>query len=205
MTTSDDTAPASNDNADEDAVARDDDAPEAADEAQGEAEATPEEQIAQLKDQLLRALAEVENTRRRAQRELEDARKYAVANFARDVLTVADNLKRALDAVPENAEASEDLKALSEGVGLTERELLSMMERHGIKKVDPMGQKFDPNLHQAMFEADTPGADPGTVIEVAQAGYVIGERLLRPAMVGVAKKPPKADPAEAGDEVDTQA
>ena len=168
-------------------------------------EPTPEEQIAKLKDQLLRALAEAENMRRRSKREIEDARKYAVANFARDVLTVADNLRRALDAVPEDAAASEDLKALSEGVGLTERELLSMMERHGIRKVNPMGEKFDPNLHQAMFEADTPGADPGTVIEVAQAGFVIGERLLRPAMVGVAKKPPKAAAAAAGDEVDTSA
>jgi molecular chaperone GrpE len=205
MTSNDDTAPASNDNTDEDAADRADETLGAGEAGDDEAAPTPEQQIAELKDQLLRALAEVENTRRRAQREIEDARKYAVANFARDVLSVADNLRRALDAVPEDAAASEDLKALTEGVGLTERELLSMMERHNIRKVDPMGQKFDPNLHQAMFEADTPGADPGTVIEVAQPGYVIGERLLRPAMVGVAKKPPKAAPADAGDEVDTQA
>jgi molecular chaperone GrpE len=202
MTSSDDTAPASNDNTDDEAI--ENEAGEAENEAT-EPDLTPEAQIAKLTDQLLRALAEAENIRRRSQREIEDARKYAVANFARDVLTVADNLRRALDAVPEDAAASEDLKALSEGVGLTERELLAMMERHGIRKVNPMGEKFDPNLHQAMFEADTPGADPGTVIEVAQAGFVIGERLLRPAMVGVAKKPPKAAPADAGDEVDTTA
>jgi molecular chaperone GrpE len=202
MTSSDDTAIASNDNADGEAT--ENEAAEAENEV-AEPELTPEAQVAKLTDQLLRALAEAENMRRRSQREIEDARKYAVANFARDVLTVADNLRRALDAVPEDAAASEDLKALSEGVGLTERELLAMMERHGIRKVNPMGEKFDPNLHQAMFEADTPGADPGTVIEVAQAGFVIGERLLRPAMVGVAKKPPKATPTDAGDEVDTTA
>ena len=202
MTSSDDTAIASNDNADGEAT--ENEAAEAENEV-AEPELTPEAQVAKLTDQLLRALAEAENMRRRSQREIEDARKYAVANFARDVLTVADNLRRALDAVPEDAAASEDLKALSEGVGLTERELLAMMERHGIRKVNPMGEKFDPNLHQAMFEADTPGADPGTVIEVAQAGFVIGERLLRPAMVGVAKKPPKAPPTDVGDEVDTTA
>jgi len=202
MTSSDDTAPASNDNSDDDAI--ENEAGETENEA-AEPELTPEAQVAKLTDQLLRALAEAENMRRRSQREIEDARKYAVANFARDVLTVADNLRRALDAVPDDAAASEDLKALSEGVGLTERELLAMMERHGIRKVNPMGEKFDPNLHQAMFEADTPGADPGTVIEVAQAGFVIGDRLLRPAMVGVAKKPPKAAPIDAGDEVDTSA
>jgi molecular chaperone GrpE len=202
MISSDDTATASNDNADGEAT--ENEAAEAENEV-AEPELTPEAQVAKLTDQLLRALAEAENMRRRSQREIEDARKYAVANFARDVLTVADNLRRALDAVPEDAAASEDLKALSEGVGLTERELLAMMERHGIRKVNPMGEKFDPNLHQAMFEADTPGADPGTVIEVAQAGFVIGERLLRPAMVGVAKKPPKATPTDAGDEVDTTA
>ncbi|NQV79648.1 MAG: nucleotide exchange factor GrpE [Alphaproteobacteria bacterium] len=200
MNQSDDTAHPSNDNADDDAL---DGATPA-----GEAEAppSPEAQLAQAKDQLLRALAEVENTRRRAQREIEDARKYSVANFARDVLNVADNLRRALDAVPEDAAASEDLKALVEGVSLTERELLNSMERHGIRKVDPKGEKFDHNLHQAMFETDMAGVEPGTVIEVAQAGYVIGDRLLRPAMVGVAKKPPASVAAPGGgDQLDTKA
>lgn len=196
MDQSDDTARPSNDNAE-------DQAHDIAEEA--EAPPSPEAQLAQTKDQLLRALAEVENTRRRAQREVEDARKYSVANFARDVLTVADNLRRALDAVPEDAAASEDLKALIDGVSLTERELLNAMERHGIRKVDPKGEKFDHNLHQAMFEADTPGVEPGTVIEVAQSGYVIGDRLLRPAMVGVAKKPPAAAAPGSGEQVETKA
>jgi molecular chaperone GrpE len=200
MDHSDDTARPSNDNADDEAL----DAAEA-EAAADQPPPSAETQLAQTKDQLLRALAEVENTRRRAQREVEDARKYSVANFARDVLTVADNLRRALDAVPEDAAASEDLKALIEGVSLTERELLNAMERHGIRKVDPKGEKFDHNLHQAMFEADTPGVEPGTVIEVAQPGYVIGDRLLRPAMVGVAKKPPAAAAPESGEQLDTKA
>lgn len=178
---------------DEDPVTSEEDAPEEA---------------AQLKDQLLRALAEVENTRRRAQREVEDARKYAVANFARDVLTVADNLSRALAAVPEDAVGGDDLKALVDGMSLTERELLAMLERHGIRKIEPKGEKFDHNLHQAMFEVESPDAEPGTVVEVAQAGYVIGDRLLRPAMVGVAKrKAPATGTAapDSGDAVDTKA
>ncbi len=200
MDQSDDTARPSNDNTDEESLE------DAAPTGEAEAPPSPEAQLALAKDQMLRALAEVENTRRRAQREIEDARKYSVANFARDVLNVADNLRRALDAVPEDAAASEDLKALVEGVSLTERELLSAMERHGIRKVDPKGEKFDHNLHQAMFETDMAGVEPGTVIEVAQAGYVIGDRLLRPAMVGVAKKPPAAVPAPgAGDQLDTKA
>lgn len=167
------------------------------------------EEAAQLKDQLLRALAEVENTRRRAQREVEDARKYAIASFAKDVLTVADNLGRALTAVPEDTGDNEDLKALIDGVSLTERELLSVMERHRIRKIEPKGEKFDHNFHQAMFEVEAPDAEPGTVVEVAQPGYVIGDRLLRPAMVGVAKrKAPAATGTaapEGGDQIDTKA
>ncbi len=198
MNEPDNDGPTANDNSGEATSA----APET---AAGEAdeESAPGNEAAQLKDQLLRALAEVENTRRRAQREVEDARKYAVANFARDVLTVSDNLSRALIAVPDEAAQSEDMKALIEGVGLTERELLSVLERHGIRKIEPMGEKFDPNLHQAMFESDVPGAAPGSVVEVVQSGYIIGERLLRPAMVGVAKKQPAA--AGGGDQVDTKA
>jgi molecular chaperone GrpE len=202
MTQSDKEAANANDNGGE--------APET-DEAiqEGAAGHAPEEQVSQLKDQLLRALAENENARRRAQREVEDARKYAVANFARDVLTVADNLSRALAAVPEDAKGHEELSALIEGVSLTERELLAMMERHGIRKIEPKGEKFDHNLHQAMFEAEVAGVEPGTVIEVAQAGYVIGDRLLRPAMVGVAKKSAAATSGSAapagGDQVDTKA
>lgn len=158
-----------------------------------EAEASPEDRIRDLKDQLLRALAEAENTRRRARREKEDTARYAIANFARDVLAVSDNLARAIEAVPEDARAGDDvMETLYQGVELTQRELRTAMERHGIRPVDPRGEKFDHNFHQAMFEVESPDAEPGTVVEVAQVGYVIGERLLRPAMVGVAKK--SADP-----------
>ena len=154
-----------------------------------EAEAPPEDRIRDLKDQLLRALAEAENTRRRARREKEDTAKYAIANFARDVLAVSDNLARAIEAVPEDARAGDDvMETLYQGVELTQRELRTAMERHGIRPVDPRGEKFDHNFHQAMFEVESPDAEPGTVVEVMQLGYVIGERLLRPAMVGVAKK-----------------
>ena len=154
-----------------------------------EAEASPEDRIRDLKDQLLRALAEAENTRRRARREKEDTAKYAIANFARDVLAVSDNLARAIEAVPDDARAGNDvMETLYQGVELTQRELRTAMERHGIRPVDPRGEKFDHNFHQAMFEVESPDAEPGTVVEVMQLGYVIGERLLRPAMVGVAKK-----------------
>ncbi|MCC7047326.1 MAG: nucleotide exchange factor GrpE [Alphaproteobacteria bacterium] len=145
-------------------------------------------EVAQLKDQLLRALAETENTRRRAERDREDASKYAVANFARDVLTVSDNLRRAIDALPADAKAGNTaLATLMEGVELTERQLQSMLEKHGITKVMPMDQPFDPNLHQAMFEVPGTGKPGGTVVQVLQAGFVIHGRLLRPALVGVAK------------------
>lgn len=166
--------------------------------AANEAEASPDEQIRDLKDQLLRALAEVENTRRRAQRDKEDMAKYAIANFARDVLAVSDNLARAMDAVPEESRTGDSaMETLYEGVGLTQRELNTAMERHGIKPIDPLGEKFDHNFHQAMYEVEDADADPGTVVQVAQLGYVIGERLLRPAMVGVSKKPVPREQTEA--------
>ena len=145
-------------------------------------------EVAQLKDQLLRALAETENTRRRAERDREDAAKFAAANFARDVLTVSDNLRRAIDSVPADAKAGNTaLGTLMEGVELTDRQLQSMLEKHGIKQVSPMDQPFDPNLHQAMFEVPNTGKASGTVVQVLQPGYVINGRLLRPALVGVAK------------------
>lgn len=145
-------------------------------------------EVAQLKDQLLRALAETENTRRRAERDREDAAKFAAANFARDVLTVSDNLRRAIDSVPADAKAGNTaLGTLIEGVELTDRQLQSMLEKHGIKLVSPMDQPFDPNLHQAMFEVPNTGKPNGTVVQVLQPGYVINGRLLRPALVGVAK------------------
>ena len=155
----------------------------------------------ELKDRTLRTLAEMENLRRRTEREVADARTYAVTNFARDVLNVADNIRRALDSVPADARANAEgaLKGLIDGIDLTERDLAKTLERHGVKIVQPEGQKFDPNRHQAMFEVPNPEVPAGTVVQVVQAGYVIGERVLRPALVGVAKGGPKAaaSPADA--------
>jgi molecular chaperone GrpE len=153
-----------------------------------------EAEKAELKDKLLRALAEMENLRRRTEREVADTRSYAVTAFARDMLSVADNLRRALDAVPEKARKSGDgaVKSLIDGIELTERELVKTLERHGVRKVDPAGQKFDPNMHQAMFEAAHDSIAKGQVHTVVQPGYAIGERVLRPALVGVSSGPPAA-------------
>ena len=160
--------------------------------------ATPEERIAALEaelaesqDRLLRALAETENTRRRAQRERADAEKYGLGRFANDMLPVADNLRRALDSLPESEAKDDRTKSLLAGVAATERELLAAFERHGLKRIDPMGEKFDHNFHQAVFEAENTGRPAGTIVEVLQPGYVLHDRLLRPAMVGVAKGGPK--------------
>src|SRR3954463_1796416 len=166
--------------------------------AQAETAPDPAAQLAKeaadLKDRLLRTLAEMENLRRRTEREVADARTYGVTNFARDILAVADNMERALkaldDEIREKAEAG--VKALLDGVELTERELNKAMEKHGVKKLDPQGQKFDPNLHQAMFEIPDEGVPAGTVVQIMQPGYTIGERVLRPALVGVSKGGPKA-------------
>ena len=146
-----------------------------------------EVELADQKDRLLRALAETENVRRRAHREREDASKYAVASFAKDLLAAADNLRRALDSLPEAEVRDERTRSVLEGVAATERELLGVFERHGIKRIDPKGERFDHNFHQAIFEADRPDAPTGTVVDVLQPGYVLYDRLLRPAMVGVAK------------------
>ena len=154
------------------------------------------EETAKLRDQALRAMAEAENTRRRVSREKEDMARYAIAGFARDLLAAADNLRRALDAVPEDArQADPVLAAMVDGVAASEKEMLSTFEKHGITKLDPAGEKFDPNYHQAMFEADNTGQVPGTVVQVLQSGYVLNGRLLRPAMVAVAKgeAPKKVD------------
>jgi len=166
-------------------------------EAAGESapEPSPEERIAaleaevaQLKDQLLRALAETENVRRRAAREREDASKFAVAAFARDMLTVADNLRRALESVtPEAVAKDETLKALVTGVELTERQLSATFEKHGITRIDALDEKFDSNLHEALFEVPGTGRPAGTVVQVMHPGYLLNGRLLRPAAVGVAK------------------
>ncbi|MEH6525723.1 MAG: nucleotide exchange factor GrpE [Sneathiella sp.] len=144
-------------------------------------------EIAELKDKVLRAMAEVENMRRRASREKEDAHNYAVTKFARDMLAVSDNLRRAIDSIPAQAREQEDVKHVLVGIELTESELLNTFEKHKIKIIDAEGQKFDPNLHQAMFEVENPAVEPGTVLQVVQTGYAIADRLLRPAMVGVAK------------------
>lgn len=148
----------------------------------------------ELKDKALRTAAEMENLRRRTARDVQDARTYAIANFARDMLSVSDNLARALEAIPAEAKASADagLKALIEGVDITERAMLGALERHGVKKLEPQGEKFDPNFHQAMFEVPNPSVPANTVVQVVQPGYSIGERVLRPAMVGVSKGGPKA-------------
>ena len=154
-------------------------------------------EAADLKDRLLRTLAEMENLRRRTEREVADARVYAVTNFARDILAVADNMERAMKALDDEIRDKADagVKALLDGVELTERELIKVMEKHGIKRLEPQGQKFDPNLHQAMFELPDPSVPAGTVVQVMQPGYTIGERVLRPAFVGVSKGGPKAAPA----------
>jgi molecular chaperone GrpE len=146
----------------------------------------------ELKDRALRTVAEMENLRRRTAREIQDARTYAVTNFARDMLAVSDNLRRALDAVPADARsADEGLASLFEGVEMTERAMLTALERHGVKKLEPEGERFDPNFHQAMFEVPNADITTNTVVQVVQPGYSIGGRVLRPAMVGVSKGGPK--------------
>jgi molecular chaperone GrpE len=155
-----------------------------------------EAELAEAKDRLLRALAEAENTRRRFQREREDALKYAIAGFAKDLLSPVDNLRRALDSLPESEVGDPRVKSLLEGVAATERELLGTFERHGLKRIDPKGERFDHNFHQAIFEAERADVLPGTVVEVLQPGYVLHDRLLRPAMVGVAKAPANAAAAD---------
>ncbi len=156
-------------------------------------------EAAEMKDRLLRTLAEMENLRRRTEREVADARAYGVTSFARDILAVADNMERAMKALDDEIRDKADagVKALLDGVELTERELIKVMEKHGVKKLEPHGQKFDPNLHQAMFELPDPSVPAGTIVQVMQPGYTIGERVLRPALVGIAKGGPKAPAAEA--------
>ncbi|HUK08060.1 MAG TPA: nucleotide exchange factor GrpE [Stellaceae bacterium] len=167
----------------------------------GEGEASLEQRLAKaeaeaadLKDKLLRALAETENVRRRADRETQSAGKYAIERFAKDLLDVADNLRRALASVPEHQVDDELTRTLLAGVAATERVLLAAFERHGVRRLDPKGERFDHNFHQAVFEAENTGKPAGTVIEVLAPGYLLHDRLLRPAMVGVAKgeaKPPE--------------
>ena len=156
-------------------------------------------EVAEARDKLLRTLAEMENLRQRTRREVADAKTYGITGFARDVLDIADNLQRALDAVPAEARAAADpgLTALIEGVELTERSLLNALEKNGVKRFDPIGQKFDPNFQQAMYEVPDPSVPSGTVVQVVQAGFMIGERVLRPALVGVSKGGAKVSPSAA--------
>jgi molecular chaperone GrpE len=157
------------------------------------------QEVADYKDKLLRTLADMENLRRRTDREVAESRAYGIASFARDLLTVADNIRRALDSARDGgseAGAAASAKALLDGVELTERELLKVLEKHGIKRFEPQGAKFDPNLHQAIFEVPDPNVPAGCVVQVVQPGYMIAERVLRPAMVGVSKGGPKTAPPE---------
>ena len=161
-----------------------------------------ETEKAESQDRLVRMAAEMENLRKRTARDVADAREYSIASFAREMLGVSDNLRRALDAVPEESRQAGDagLVALIEGVELTERSMLQALEKSGVKKISPKGERFDPNFHQAMFEVPNTEVPNNTVMEVVQDGYVIGERVLRPAMVGVAKGGPKQPKPEASAE-----
>ena len=165
-------------------------APEGDAPAEEEPLASLQAELSETKDRMLRAMADVENMRRRATRDTDEARKYAVTGFARELLEVADNLARALQSVPDDAKDNEQVKPLIEGIELTQKSLAACFERQKITKVDPaVGDRFDHNKHQAMFETESADHPPGSIIQVMQIGYVIADRLLRPALVGVAKKP----------------
>ena len=159
--------------------------------------AEAQREAAEFKDKALRTLAEMENLRKRTEREVADARLYGNASFARDVLAVADNMQRALDAIEPELRNDAKVNSLIEGVELTERELLKVLGKHGVKKFSPDGEKFDPNVHQAMFEMEHPELPPGHVAQVIQAGYMLGDRVLRPAMVATVKAAPKQQAASA--------
>jgi molecular chaperone GrpE len=161
-----------------------------------------EREHAEMKDRLLRTLAEMENVRKRTEREIADSRLYSVTSFARDLLVVADNMRRALEAVtPElRSTAESGVKALIDGIELTERELLKALEKNGVRQFTPQSEKFDPNLHQAMFEIPDATVPAGIVVQVVQPGYMIGDRVLRPALVGVSKGGPKAAPGAPGND-----
>ena len=175
-------------------------------ESEQAAEAAADAEIGELKSKLLHALADMENLRRRTEREITDARRYAVSSFAREMLTVGDNLRRALDAVPQDLRDGDDkgVAALIEGVEVTERSLEQTLEKFGVARIEAEGQKFDPAMHQAMMEVDDPDAEPGSVAAVIQTGYAIGDRVLRPAFVSVVKKQraPKPDAAATADKTD---
>jgi molecular chaperone GrpE len=167
---------------------------------------------AEMRDRMLRALADAENTRRRSERERDESRQYAVTGFARDMLNVADNFQRALDSLPAEARAglSPQAKAVIDGIEATERQLMGALERNGVRKIETAGAKFDPHLHQAIAEVPAEGRAPGTIVTVVQTGYVIADRLLRPAMVTVAARDssssaPTASESAPGGTLDTKA
>ncbi len=171
-----------------------------------------QDELDKAKDQMMRAIAEAENTRKRAAKEREDARKFSISGFAKDLLPVADNLRRALDAAPTDLIESEPrLQALISGIEATERELLRTFEKNGITKLEPADDIFDPNIHEVMFEAPNPGKPAGTIIQVVECGYMLHDRLIRPARVGVTKDegqaaaPQEQDPPEHGGHIDTEA
>lgn len=169
-------------------------APEAAPEA--DAGSDLEAELAEAKDRMMRALAEAENVRRRAQRDIENANKRAISGFAREMIVVADNLSRALDAVDSAAaDSSEAMKSLLTGVEMTAREMLNAFERNGLKRVDPLGERFDPQVHEAMFEYEDPSKPAGSVGQVMEPGYTLHGLTLRPAKVGVTKGGPKPEAA----------
>ena len=191
------------------AEAEDADGPEAAAAEEFAEDDEAEGGDAALKEQLLRALADAENARRRAKKDVEDARNYAISRFAQDLLGVADNLGRALENIPADKRESDDaVKAIAEGIEMTAREFETALGRHGITRIDPLGEKFDYNLHQALFETAETDQPDGTVVQVFQTGYRIGDRLLREAMVGVAKggtQPATDDDADTGAEAEAEA
>src|SRR5580693_2036673 len=168
----------------------------------GQAAGDPAALAADFKDRLLRTLAEMENVRKRTAREVADAELRGVTSFARDMLSVADNIRRALDAVTPEARASAEAaaKALIDGVELTERELLKALEKNGVRQFTPHREKFDPNLHQAIFEVPDASVPAGSVVQVVQPGYLLAERVLRPALVGVSKGGPKVPPSPASND-----
>ncbi len=170
-----------------------------------------EDELANTKDHMMRAVAEAENGRKRALKEREDASKYAVSNLSRDLLSVADNLRRAIDAAPsELLEQDPQIKNLFDGIEATERELLRSFAKHGIQKTEPLGEKFDPNFHEVMFETPMPDKQAGEIIQVIESGYILNGRILRPARVGIAKNDgapslQEGSSSEAGSHIDTKA
>jgi len=174
--------------------------------AADEQKAALEAEVARLKDHLLRTLAEMDNTRKRAQKDREDAGKYAIAAFARDLLDFAGNFHRALESIPADLKSADArVGNVISGIEAMEKVLLSTFERHGIKKIEPLGVPFDPHFHEVMFEAPGTGKPAGIVVQVVEPGYIISDRLLRPAKVGVAKGEAGAAPSRPGDQIDTSA